>query len=486
MSGVGGRHRRRRSTALALALCLTTACGSRLSSAERLAVSGQRGVTAGQASTPGAADTATDSGAVTGDGGSAAAPGSTGGVGTGPAAAGTGPAGAASAKAAPAGGNGGATDVGITGSEITVAVLSDRTGPVPGLFESSIRAVQAWANYSNSHGGIYGRKVKVVPIDSKTSTADNRAGALQACAQAFALVGSMSAYDDGGGPPVDSCGIPDIPVTVVNPGRENSRTTFPADPNVSSRSLLGTHKWLAEQFPDAPKASGELWLNAPVTRFNADKNMEATGAIGYSYVYRQQVEVVEPNFTRFVTDMKAANVQFVSMVSDNNSVARLLKAFQSQNYAPKVRQFDTVIYDQKFLSQAGPAAEGVYTFLNAVPLEEASSSKEYQLYIDTLKRSAGAAPDGFFGLYAWSAARLFQQAIENVGPQLTRAKVVAYLQGLHSWDGHGLHPAHDIGNKRIANCQVVLQVKGGKFVRAFPASGYDCDRVPVYTVKNAR
>ena len=472
----------RRLVAVTLALCLLAACGSRLTTEEKLAVGGggsSNAALAGESGESGdsGTDAGTDAGAAGADAGAAAGSGSAGG-----ASGGAGSAVAPNAKA-PAGGNGGATDTGVTATQITVAVLSDRTGPVPGIFESTIRAVQAWSNLINSQGGIFGRKIKVIPIDSKTSTADNRAGALQACSQAFALVGSMSAYDDGGAGPIGQCGIPDIPTTVVNLGRENVATTFPADPNVSNRSLLVANKWLAEQFPDAPKAGGQLWLNAPVTRYNAEKNMEATGSIGYQYPYKRQVEVVEPNFTPFVVDMKNQGVQYVTMVSDNNSIARLLKAIQSQNWQPKVRQFDTVIYDQKFLQTAGAAAEGVYTFVNAVPLEEAASSKEYQLYIDTLKRSSGGAPDGFFGLYAWSAARLFQQALEKTGPQATRAKIVEYLKGLHSWDGHGLHPAHDIGNKTIANCQVVLQVKGGKFVRVHPASGYLCDTVPIYTKK---
>ncbi|MEY2478866.1 MAG: hypothetical protein QOG87_4181 [Actinomycetota bacterium] len=468
--------------AVALALSLLAACGSRLTPDEKLAVAGasasgdDASLVVDASGDGAAADAGTDG---VGAGADAGAPSAAGGAGE----AGGGAARASAAAKAPAGGNGGATDVGVTATQITIAVLSDRTGPVPGIFESTIKAVQAWANMINTQGGIFGRKIKVIPIDSKTSTADNRAGALQACAQAFALVGSMSAYDDGGAGPVGQCGIPDIPTTIVNLGRENVRTTYPADPNVSNKSLLVANKWLAEQFPDAPKAGGQLWLNAPVTRYNAEKNMEATGSIGYQYPYKRQVEVVEPNFTPFVVDMKNQGVQYVTMVSDNNSVARLLKAIKSQNWQPKVRQFDTVIYDQKFLQSAGAAAEGVYTFLNAVPLEEASSSKEYQLYIDTLKRSAGGAPDGFFGLYAWSAARLFQQALEKTGPQATRAKIVEYLQGLHSWDGHGLHPAHDIGNKTTANCQVVLQVKGGKFVRVHPASGYACDTVPIYTKK---
>jgi ABC-type branched-subunit amino acid transport system substrate-binding protein len=178
--------------------------------------------------------------------------------------------------------------------------------------------------------------------------------------------------------------------------------------------------------------------------------------------------------------MKNAGVQYVSMVGDNNSIARMMKAFKSQNYSPKVREFDTVIYDPKFLQQAGDAAEGVYTSITITPLEEAASNPEYTLYLDSLKRSSGGNPDGFFGAYAWSASRLFQEGMEKTGPQATRAKLLDFLKNMHSWDDHGLHAAHDIGNKTAANCFISLVVKGGTFVRNSPAKGFDCNRTPMF------
>jgi ABC-type branched-subunit amino acid transport system substrate-binding protein len=467
-----------RTAALVAALCLlTAACGSRLTDEQRqLALNAGGGSGTGQGTGSGAGDAGagTGSDAASGVGTDA---GAAAGAAAGSAAAGART--AATTPGAPKGGNGGATDVGVTATEITVAVLTDRTGPVPGIFEPSVQAMTAWANYINSKGGIYGRKIKILPIDSKTSTADNRAGAIQACGQAFAIVGSMSAYDDGGAPEISKCGIPDIPATVVNPPRDQVATSFPAFPNLR-HYVLGSKKLLSDENPEAPKTAAMLWLNASVATYNAQKNMDAGSSIGYNWVYKRQVEVVEPNYTPYVVDMKGKNVQYVSMVGDNNSIARMLKAFQSQNYIPKVREFDTVIYDPKFLSQAGAAAEGVYTSITVTPLEEAASNPEYSLYINSLKRSGSAKPDGFFGAYAWSAGRLFQETLEKIGPQVTRAKVVDYLKNLHSWDGHGLHAAHDIGNKTAANCFVSLVVKGGKFVRHAPAKGFDCNRTPMF------
>ncbi|HEY3240069.1 MAG TPA: hypothetical protein VGL92_10930, partial [Acidimicrobiia bacterium] len=55
--------------------------------------------------------------------------------------------------APPAGGNGGATDVGVTADTITMGNVSDLGGPVPGLFQGGPYGTQAYFNYINSQGG---------------------------------------------------------------------------------------------------------------------------------------------------------------------------------------------------------------------------------------------------------------------------------------------------------------------------------------------
>ena len=40
----------------------------------------------------------------------------------------------------------------------------------------------------------------------------------------------------------------------------------------------------------------------------------------------------------------------------------------------------------------------------------------------------------------------------------------------------GLHAAHDIGNKIMSPCFMYLEIRGGKFVRKDPASGFTCNK----------
>jgi hypothetical protein len=107
-------------------------------------------------------------------------------------------------------------------------------------------------------------------------------------------------------------------------------------------------------------------------------------------------------------------------------------------------------------------------------IEEASGNPEMRLYTDWLQRaSPGATPD-YFGLHSWSAFRLFQKLATEIGPELTRAKLLAALKATKEWGGNGMHAPHRTGEKTPSTCNIYLAVKSGKFQRLSPASGFDC------------
>jgi len=371
-----------------------------------------------------------------------------------------------------------ATSVGVTPKEITIAVVSDITGPSPGLFKSTHQAVQAYASKVNSEGGICGRALKVLKLDARTESGGNRAAVLDACNQAFAMVGSMSAFDDGGAAEVDNCKIPDVTAIPTSPQRVNAQSTYPVFPNRQDLIPLGSPTYIKNTFGDeVVKKAAVLYLNATVTRGNALARRDAWETIGFDFVYEREVQVFEANYTPFVQDMKDQGVQYVTMVADTNSIARLLKAAKAQGFQPKVWDWDSVAYDPGFLELAGDAAEGSYVFVNTKMVEEASGNPEMALYAEWLSKSAPGAEPTYFGLYAWSAAALFVEEMRALGPSPTRQALLDKLKGATSWDGHGIHGVHNVGAKTPSTCFLYMRVQGGKFVRSYPqaANTLDCD-----------
>jgi hypothetical protein len=211
--------------------------------------------------------------------------------------------------------------------------------------------------------------------------------------------------------------------------------------------------------------------------------------MGYTFVYTTQVQVVESNYSPYVQAMQQRHVEFIDMLADYQSIVRLQKAMQQANWFPQIRVWDSVAYSPNYLSQGGSAVNtqppgcntdlpnvpcNAYVFLNTALFSEASSNPELQLYEQWLQRVAPGAQPDYFGMYAWSAGRLFQKAATIVGAKLTRKALFVAVKGIHSWNDFGMHTAHDIGAKREGNCTLYIEIKNDQFVRAFPASGWTC------------
>jgi ABC-type branched-subunit amino acid transport system substrate-binding protein len=448
---------------LAVIFC-ATACGARLTSAERaagIAALTRNGGTS-QAGTVSSGLGATNSN-------------SSGATASGPVSGPTGPVASASAASTlPPGGNGGATDRGVTGNSITLATAADVTGVQPGIFRAAWQAMSALAAYVNSTGGIYGRQIKPLLLDSRADSVANRAAVQQACDQAFALVGSMSAFDDGGASVGQKCGIPDLSAITVNAARQTATNVYAASPNRPDRINTSWMRYIKGKYPEEIKHSAMLWLNAGATAQNGAQRLKAMTAMGYNFVYKAEVQVLEGNYSPYVQAMKDKGVQLVNMVADYQSVIRVQKSMEQAGWFPKVRLWDSVIYSQNYLTTGGSAVNGGLVFLNTAMFEEVANNPEMQLYEQWLQRTApGAVPD-YFGMYAWSAGRLFQKAALAAGPKLTRAALFAQVKQIHNWSDYGLHASHDVGNTLEANCTLFAEVRNGHFVRIYPSKSWDC------------
>jgi ABC-type branched-subunit amino acid transport system substrate-binding protein len=449
-----------------LLMLVLAGCGARLTREQRLAgigtgtggnAVGLGGVDASGSPLPGATGTA--------------APGATSGPGV------SGP----GAVPAPPGGNGGATDKGVTATQITLTVASDKSGPQGGLFTSTHQAMTAWAAMINSGGGLFGRSVKLQLVDTQTKDTTNQAAVSDACDQAFALVGSMSAFDGGGATAGQSCGIPDITAITVNDKRAKATNVYPVYPVRADKIPIGPANYIKEKYPSVIQNAAMLYLNAGVTKANALQRVKAYESVGFKFkIY--EVQILEANYTPIVQRMRDDGIKYVTMVANYQSIQKLLAAMDQQDWFPEVRDWDSVAYAPAFLTCGGQpcsAANGSLIFMNTAINEEAAGNPELQLYQQWLSRVAPGSKPDYFGFYAWSAGQLFAKVHKDVGAKITRNAFLAAIKNVHSWNGNGLHAAHDIGNKIMSPCFMYLEIKSVKFTRRDPASGFLCNKGPV-------
>ena len=362
---------------------------------------------------------------------------------------------------------------GVTDSTITIANASDMSGLVPGLFKDAQQAVRAYVEYFNAGQDICGRKLEYLPLDSRLDAGGDQQAAQQACENAFAMVGSMSAFDSGGAPVVTKCGIPDLRVATVTPARYKSPATYATNSLAVNLVPSVVPSYFQEKYPDAVAKAAFLYLNAGSGLDNGKSQIAAYEKAGWKFTYTQAIDPLDVNYTPYILAMKKKGVRFVQFIGDYNSAARLAKVMAAQQFKPDIYLLDAAGYDFKFVRLAGPAGEGTRLFINSALLEEAESNEELRRYIGWLGKVSPNAQPTYFGMFAWSAARLFTEEAIKLGGKLDRASMVSAYSKVDGWEGHGLHAAMAVGKKQTSGCTQVLKLENGSWVRE-SGDGFIC------------
>ncbi|MDP3893175.1 ABC transporter substrate-binding protein [Nocardioides sp.] len=364
---------------------------------------------------------------------------------------------------------------GITDDKITIANVSDISGPVPGLFESTQDAVRAYIAFFNSTSDICGRKLALETYDSRTDAGADQQGYVAACSKAFAAVGSMSAFDSGGAATAQNCGLPDLRSAMVTKVRGDCTTCYSAQ-GVNARQFENAvPDFILKNYGDAGKNAALLYLNAGAAAENAKTQRDAMTKRGMVFKYFQPIDVAEFNYAPYVQQLKDKGIKYVQFIGAYAQAVRLAQAMAQQSFKPTVYMLDPAAYDKKYVTTGGSAVEGTVLFMNFVPFEEASTNKEMQTYLQWLRQvKPGADPD-FFGVFAWSAARLFVERSLALGGQLNRQTLLAEFKKVNNWTANGLHSKQPVGAKTMSECWRFLRLKGGKWVpegsRQYSCSG---------------
>ena len=380
-------------------------------------------------------------------------------------------------RGVPEGGNGGATDVGVSEEAVTVANVSDISGAVPGIFADAQLGAAAYAAYHNaSEGPIFGRRVEVLPLDSRMDSGQNRQQYLRACDEALGVAGSMSAFEEGAADPVQNCAVPDLRAVATSQPMQQIPNVYSAQVQEPGVVVSAEYRFWMEEHPEAVRNAGVLFLENETTRFQTGQNVRAMEQLGYEFVYQQSVQVAETNYNGFVLDMIDAGVEYLTFQGDYSQAVRLANAMRQQNFWPEVFALQTNTYTPDLLAAGGAAMEGTQIAVGTVLLEEIDRHEELQRYREWLQQVDPSAEPTSLGMIGWSAMQLFIEGLKEIGPEPTREAMLDYLDGVRDWEGGGLHPPAQIGPKELTSCVVIVEVRDGAFHRLEPADeGFRCD-----------
>ncbi|MGQ0432170.1 MAG: ABC transporter substrate-binding protein [Microthrixaceae bacterium] len=467
----------RRHAAVFVLICvlLAAACGGRVTSQQVLAeaaedgVAGSGGLRSGTGSggldgSDGFTDGGTLEGGTTGGtGGSGTTSGGTGGTGRND-----------PSKTAPAGGNGGATDVGVTKDRISFGNVSTLSGPVPGLFRGALVGAQAWAAMINSQGGIDGRLIEIKSGDDGLDIGKNKNAHQALKDSVLGFLGSFSVTDGGGVSELEGTNIPDVGVP-LDPNRfklPNNFATVPVPPGWET----GPAKYYQKTFGPNPMKKTALFVSAVETaRISARRERAVLESLGYEIVYTREVQPNEPNYTGDVIQMRNQGVQTVIWEGQADQIAALWKTMYDQDFHPTLLNPGSTSYSEAFLRIAGAGAEGSrIDVTHAMFLDPDNPLPEVKLFREWMAKVDPNQDVDLFALFAWTSGRMLEKALHDAGPAITRDKVLAALRTVTTFDGNGIIAPTNPAGKKATDCFLVIRVQGGKFVREHPASGFDC------------
>jgi ABC-type branched-subunit amino acid transport system substrate-binding protein len=368
---------------------------------------------------------------------------------------------------APAGGNGGATDVGVTADTINIGQMVSNSGISAGIFDGVIESAQKYADLVNAGGGIYGRKIKIAVKDDSFDVTKDTTLCTPLVDSSFALVGSMALADTGCYSKMKSSGIPLVAGLSWDPNIAKLPNAYIPPPNEYSSLPPAIYKALN---PDLKK----VWLcmtGAPGTEAQGKAETAAWEAVGVQVVNQGTLPGNVADYTAAVLKAKNAGAQGIDCFSTQVQVtAAIAKAVVQQGWKPMFATGFSV-YDPNFIKLAGDAANNGWAYAASVPyLDEGliASTAGGQQYI----KQVGHAPQTASDYFGWEFMNLAVQALVKAGPDLTRKSFLDALSGIHKFTAGGLVPAWDPGAKNeMSSCFALQVIKDGKFVQTVPEEG---------------
>jgi hypothetical protein len=340
----------------------------------------------------------------------------------------------------------GATDKGVTDTDIRVATMSDPGNTaVPGLNIEIFQESQAFVDWCNAAGGIAGRKIV---LDKRDAALFNVSAQMVAsCNQPdFMLVGNGEALDATGVQQRLSCGLPEIAAYDVSSAAGSAALSMDALPVPNSESNLGgALRVLKAADPASAAHYGLLSSTQQSIKDSGNRDKQAAAQLGYTQVYYDELPVQVNNWRPYAQAIQAKGVQVLGIQAQANQDAQLFKAFADIGYFPKWVLLNSNNYDPVMLTEGGANLDKftggvlVNSFFAPFELGQSDPAKYASTaqFVNLVKQYQNVAPKSL-GVNSWSAWLLFAEGVKSCGNNVTRQCVFNYAQSQSNWTAGGL------------------------------------------------
>jgi hypothetical protein len=324
----------------------------------------------------------------------------------------------------------GATDVGVTKDEIKMGSVNMH-GMALGnvLVTPQINGDRAAAAAINDRGGVLGRRITIQDCDDgpgEVARAKACIKKLVGVDKIFSMITAVdwataSIHDD-----LKQYHLPYVGAWAYSRTEWQDPFMFPTHMSMIHEAMANAH-WAANVIK--PKTYGLICLTSPEMQIACDAVEKVLDATGAKMVKREDVSISETSMSAYVLAMRAANPDhIIHYVINPSTMAKFMVESQQQGY-----------YPPKGISGNHLAAEVLGSIFGKWPAGRYWTNTTYKLwgpeFMATMTKYArgNRGTNHHIVQAGYVAVNMFEQAAKEVGPNLTRDRLMAELGNGTVW-----------------------------------------------------
>jgi ABC-type branched-subunit amino acid transport system substrate-binding protein len=361
---------------------------------------------------------------------------------------------------------------GVTSDSIGVAVITSTTNILGGKYGEYADGIQAYFDYVNSQGGIYGRRLKI--LKKRDDQMFQNQAAIKASLSQDKAFATFIATPTFTGAPDIAASRPPMPTFIWNINPEMA-----GKPNVFGTVGALCFNCVGQMSPYVAQANG--FEKVGVLAYGSTASSKECGsAIRASFqkypsatveFFDNNIGFAQPDLSSQVSAMKDRGVELVLICMDGKEALVLAKEMKRQGLNAVLSLPNA--YDHQYIAENAEFLEGSLVAPQFVPFEKEPPLPEHQLireWVGKLRK-----PVVELTVEGWVAAMMFVHGLKLAGPEFTQQKLIDALNRETDFTANGLKtpidwtkqhedPRTNPDKRGEHVCASWVQVRGGKFV----------------------
>ena len=368
---------------------------------------------------------------------------------------------------------------GVSDDEIAVAVVGIREGNPLGtcILDCYVTGVQAYFDYINDGGGIYGREL-VIGEEHDDQLLGNQLAALEIISDNDSFASFQATLVASGWGDLHEAGIPSFTWNIHSTESADRDTIF-------GHFAIGCISCTQRAVPWLMSISGASTVatlgygvseNSQVCANSLADSVEFYShdlGISVGYVNDNLAYGLTSGIAPEVTQMIDAGVDFIATCLDLNGMKTLAQELQRQGVRDQVTMYHPNTYDSGFVAEAGSLFDGDYVIPQFAAFEYDTGSELKALYDEWVPRHGGPVAEQT--MVGWINADSMVTGLLHVGPDFDRQRLTDALNSI-VYDADGLINPHDFGRQHTPptegdptndyelECASAVQMLNGGFV----------------------